>query len=240
MFAESLIDASWADRSRRGWTTMASFGFLAFAVGVLMALPVLYPEGISQLRTTATLISPAPLGDPAPVRPTRGPTGTHPFVDVFHTPTSIPRGVDSRPDSGAGEEVPGPPTIGDAGPRWGDPNGVRDGLGPVTVAPPRPVLAVQTPLRVSVMMEGNLIHRVEPIYPYLAIQARIQGDVILQAVISREGTIENLHVVSGHPMLSPAAMNAVKQWRYRPYKLNGEPVEVETQVTVKFSLAGNQ
>lgn len=90
------------------------------------------------------------------------------------------------------------------------------------------------------MMEGNLIHRVEPIYPYLAIQARIQGDVILQAVISREGTIENLHVVSGHPMLSPAAMNAVKQWRYRPYKLNGEPVEVETQVTVKFSLAGNQ
>lgn len=66
MFAESLLDTSWADRSRRGWTTMASFGFLAFAVGVLMALPVLYPEGISQLRTTATLISPAPLGRPRP------------------------------------------------------------------------------------------------------------------------------------------------------------------------------
>jgi protein TonB len=86
------------------------------------------------------------------------------------------------------------------------------------------------------MMEGNLIHRVEPRYPFPAIQVRIQGDVILQAVISRSGTIENLQLVSGHPMLVRAAMDAVRQWRYRPYILNGEPIEVETQVTVKFIL----
>jgi protein TonB len=87
------------------------------------------------------------------------------------------------------------------------------------------------------MMEGNLIHRVQPEYPPLARQARIQGEVVLHAVISRDGTIENLQVVSGHPMLVQAAVSAVRQWRYRPYYLNGEPMEVETQVTVNFILS---
>ena len=84
-----------------------------------------------------------------------------------------------------------------------------------------------------------LVHKVQPVYPPLARQARIYGQVVLQAVISKAGTIENLHLVSGHPMLTQAAMDAVKQWRYRPYILNGEPVEVETQVTVNFTLTGS-
>jgi protein TonB len=88
------------------------------------------------------------------------------------------------------------------------------------------------------MMEGNLIYRPQPVYPPIARSARVQGTVLLRAVISREGTIENLQVVSGHPMLVQAAINAVRQWRYRPYMLNGEPVEVETQVTVNFLLSG--
>jgi len=88
------------------------------------------------------------------------------------------------------------------------------------------------------MMEGNLIYRAQPIYPPLARSARIQGQVFLRAIISRTGTIENLQAISGHPMLIPAALDAVRQWRYRPYVLNGEPVEVETQVTVNFSLSG--
>jgi periplasmic protein TonB len=86
--------------------------------------------------------------------------------------------------------------------------------------------------------QGLLIHKVQPAYPPLARQARIQGSVVLQADISKNGTIENLHVISGHPMLTGAALEAVKQWRYKPYILNGEPVEVETQVTVNFTLAG--
>jgi protein TonB len=61
----------------------------------------------------------------------------------------------------------------------------------------------------------------------------------LQATISKVGTIENLQLLSGHPMLAPAAIEAVRQWRYRPYILNNEPVEVETQITVNFSLGGN-
>jgi protein TonB len=88
------------------------------------------------------------------------------------------------------------------------------------------------------MMEGNLIHRVQPEYPLLARQARIQGTVVLRAIISREGRIEKLQVVSGHPLLAPAAIEAVRQWRYRPYLLNDQPVEVETQVTVNFTLSG--
>ena len=87
-------------------------------------------------------------------------------------------------------------------------------------------------------MEGNLIHRVQPLYPPLARQARIQGQVVLRAVIRRDGVIENLQVLSGHPMLVQVAIDAVKQWRYRPFSLNGEPVEVETQVTVNFVLSG--
>ena len=88
------------------------------------------------------------------------------------------------------------------------------------------------------MMEGNLIFRVQPDYPSLARQVRVQGQVVLRAVISREGTIENLQVLSGHPMLVRAAVDAVRQWKYRPYLLNGEPVEVETEVKVNFILSG--
>jgi len=86
---------------------------------------------------------------------------------------------------------------------------------------------------------GDVIHKVQPVYPPLARSARIQGDVVLTALISKEGTMENLRVLAGHPMLVPAAIEAVRQWRYRPYLLNREPIEVETQITVKFWLTGN-
>ena len=86
------------------------------------------------------------------------------------------------------------------------------------------------------MLEGNLIRRVEPAYPSLARSARIQGQVVLSAVIGKNGAIENLRVLSGHPMLVGAAVDAVRQWRYRPYILNGDAIEVETQITVNFHL----
>ena len=104
--------------------------------------------------------------------------------------------------------------------------------------PAAPVPAVHA-VRLSHMSEGDLIHKILPMYPPLARSARIQGTVVLQAVISKQGAIENLRVLTGHPMLVPAAIEAVRQWRYRPYILNSEPVEVETQITVNFSLTGN-
>jgi protein TonB len=86
------------------------------------------------------------------------------------------------------------------------------------------------------MMEGNLIHRVEPLYPVIAKQIRLEGSVVLNAIISREGNIERVEIAGGPGLLAVAAREAVRQWKYKPYLLNGEPVEVETQITVNFVL----
>src|SRR5689334_2187857 len=139
-----------------------------------------------------------------------------------------------------------PPVSSIGGVVGGVPGGVPGGqmggvIGGIISSTPVAVPKVATPQRVRVsqgVSQGLLIHQVKPNYPPLARQARIQGSVVLQAVIAKDGSIQGLHLVSGHPMLAPAAIEAVKQWRYKPYFLNGEPVEVETQITVNFTLAG--
>jgi protein TonB len=124
----------------------------------------------------------------------------------------------------------------------GIPGGQMGGvIGGIISSTPMAVPKVATPQRVRVSMgvtSGLLLRKVNPTYPPLARQARIQGVVLLQAEISKSGDIENLRLISGHPMLAPAAIEAVKQWKYKPYLLNGEPVEVDTQVQVNFTLAG--
>lgn len=100
----------------------------------------------------------------------------------------------------------------------------------------------QLPMRVRVsqeVMQGMVIAKVQPIYPPEARAARIQGSVVIAAIIGKDGNIQSERLVSGHPLLAPAAMDAVKQWRYRPYLLNGNPMEVDTQITVNFTLASN-
>lgn len=92
-------------------------------------------------------------------------------------------------------------------------------------------------LRVSSgVADGLKVHDVVPIYPFEAREAHIQGDVILQATIGKDGMIHNLKALSGHPVLVKAAMGAVEQWRYRPYILKGNPVEVETTIKILFHL----
>jgi len=88
------------------------------------------------------------------------------------------------------------------------------------------------------VMAGQIVAKVAPIYPPLARQARIQGTVVLKVRISKSGDVANLQLFSGHPMLAPAAIEAVKQWKYKPYLVNGDPVEVATTVTVNFTLSG--
>jgi protein TonB len=85
--------------------------------------------------------------------------------------------------------------------------------------------------------EANLIRRVQPVYPPLAKSARVSGTVEFTAVISKEGNIENLQLVRGHPLLVNAAKEAVLQWKYRPTMLNGSPVEVVTDIIVNFTLS---
>jgi protein TonB len=104
---------------------------------------------------------------------------------------------------------------------------------PKIAAPTSPRKVVRISQGVS---EGLLLYRPVPTYPKIARAARIQGQVHLKAIISKDGSIQNLQALSGHPMLIPAALESVRQWRYRPYLLNGEPVEVETDITVNFML----
>jgi protein TonB len=147
------------------------------------------------------------------------------------------------------EEEPPPPMPASGGVVGGVPGGIPGGqLGGVigsVISSTSSLAAVPkfipvTPQRVRIsqgVTKGMCIHRVEPTYPPLARSARVQGDVVLSAVIDTNGQIQNLVLVSGHPMLVPAAITAVKQWRYKPYLLNGQPVEVETTITVIFSLS---
>jgi TonB family protein len=98
------------------------------------------------------------------------------------------------------------------------------------------------PMRVRVsqgVMQGMVISKVQPIYPSDAKAARIQGSVVIAAIIGKDGSVQSERLISGHPSLAPAAMDAVKQWKYRPYLLNGQAIEVDTQVTINFTLASN-
>jgi protein TonB len=113
--------------------------------------------------------------------------------------------------------------------------GVIGGAGTAPPPPPKPNV---TRTRVGgAVQAAKLVNRVQPIYPPLARQTRISGTVRLHAIIGKDGTVQQLQVESGHPLLVQSALDAVKQWRYQPTLLNGEPVEVDTEIDVIFSLA---
>jgi periplasmic protein TonB len=240
MFADSLLQPSLDQRFRRSWTTLSSFGLQALAMGLLLLLPLVKPDRIPLLHRLATPVS---LGQPMPDAPPMHPhTGSAPLASSnllnnrVMEPTRIPSGVtqivDDVPPQACCATGPGAST--DAVP------GLLNGLGniggtrPVVPTPP---LAVTRPIRISHMNPGSLIYQPQPVYPHLAVTAHVEGAVVLAALISKDGSIENLRLLKGHPMLVQSALEAVSKWRYRPYILNSEPVEVETLITVNFSLA---
>jgi periplasmic protein TonB len=242
MFAESLLQTTSTQRTRRGWTTLTSFGAQALALGLLLLLPLWKTVGLPKARTISTPVS---LGRPdvAPAETTAaartGPARAE-FVLSSH-PIIVAPG--RRMTTTATEEGPSSPPCeactGSIG--IGAMNGTLipgiSGSGPV-ILPAHPAPPARQ-YRTSQIMEGSLLQRVQPTYPYPAKMARVQGTVLLAAVISKAGMIENLQVMSGNPLLVGAAIDAVRQWRYRPYILNGEPIEVETQIQVKFILGEN-
>ena len=247
MFADSLLETSWAYRGRRSWTTLTSFGLQALVIGLLLLIPLLTTVGIPINPVVTTPVSlGAPPPPPAP-RPPQSPS--HPIQsnlsdNVVIAPHSIPHTVQMLNETEAPPQVSynsDPGVIGSTGP-GGSTEGVwkslNDSMSQVQPPPPTPT-PVKREFKTSSMLEGYLIRRVQPNYPPLARSARIQGPVVLTALISRSGTMANVTAVSGHPMLIPAAVQAVSQWRYRPYILNGEAIEVETQITVNFVLGQN-
>ncbi|HET7441108.1 MAG TPA: TonB family protein [Terriglobales bacterium] len=246
MFEDSLIESGGRLRTRRGATTLLSFILQVALVGILVILPLVFTEALPKQQLMTFLVAPPP-PPPPPPPPAATPIKTVKVVQTdiingqLRTPTKIPEKVQMIKE----EEAP-PPVMSASGVVGGVPGGVPGGqmggvIGGIISSTPVAVPKVAAPQRVRVsqgVSQGLLIRKVQPTYPPLARQARIQGTVMLQAEISKDGTIENLRLISGHPMLAPAAIEAVKQWRYKPYMLNGEPVAVETTVMVNFTLSG--
>jgi protein TonB len=246
MFEDSLVESGGKLKSKQGATTAVSFILQILLIGVLVLLPLVFTEALPKQQLMTFLVAPPPPPPPPP------PPAAAPEIKVvkkvtteldngeLRTPTKIPKKIQMIK-----EDEP-PPSTGVAGVVGGVPGGVPGGaiggvLGSVINSTPSAVPKVATPQRVRVsqgVSQGLLVHQVKPSYPPLARQARIQGTVVLQAVIGKDGNIQGLKVVSGHPMLAPAALEAVKQWKYKPYYLNGEPVEVDTTINVNFTLAG--
>ena len=245
MFQDSLIESGGRLKTKRLWTTMFSVAMQAFLIGIMILVPLIYTEALHKAQLMTFLVAPPP--PPPPPPPPAAPVQAVKIVQTdiengqLRTPTKIPQKVAMIKE----EDAP-PPVSNMGGVVGGVPGGVPGGqmggvIGGILSSSSLTAPRIATPQRVRLsqgVTEGNLLNKVTPLYPDIAKRARIQGVVVLQAVISKQGTIENLRVVSGHPMLTQSALDAVRQWRYRPYLLNGEPVEVETQITVNFNLSG--
>ena len=238
MFADRILETSGVQRSNRSLSTLTSFALQAGIAAVLLLFPLFHSEGLPLLHHLSTPVS---LGARFPQPLAMHASGGRPSIFTSSAavyPLKVPSHMPTGPAQAS--QDPGVP-VGWSGPYTGpgDPAGAINvfGTGTMPVIPPPPTQPVAVRVRISHMDVGSLIHTVQPVYPGPAKMVRIQGAVVMTAIIGKDGTIQNLHVLSGHPLLTNAAIEAVRQWRYRPYILNNEPVEVETQITVNFSLS---
>lgn len=244
MFEDSLIESGNRFKTKRLSTTIMSFTLQVLLIGILILIPLIYTDALPKTQLMTFLVAPPPPPPPPPPPAAAVVKVVKMQSEVINGQLRQPTKIPTRVQMIKEEEAP--PDLGAGGVPGGVPGGIPGGsaggvIGGIisTQAANIPKIAVPQRVRVSSgVSTGLLIKKVTPNYPQLAKQARIQGSVVLQAEISKEGTIQNLQLISGHPMLAPAAIEAVKQWRYKPYLLNGEPVAVETQVVVNFSLSG--
>jgi|SRR5947209_6558601 len=249
MFEQTFVDGN--AKTRKPWTVMVSFlGQLAL-IGVAVLIPLIYTDALPRATLTSLITAPPPPPPPPPPPQAAPPKVVQKVIprqfdaNKLMAPKQIPKEIANikeedlpPPSSGVVGGVPG-------GVPGGTPGGVIGGIiGSVPSAapppPPPPKEKPVTPQRIRVggnVQAANLIRKVTPVYPPLAKQARISGVVRFTAVIGKDGTIQNLQLVTGHPLLVAAAQEAVKQWQYKPTLLNGEPVEVVTQIDVNFTLS---
>ena len=245
MFEQAILDS--AARSRRPVTFMISAAGQTAALALIVAATIAQVPGLPpRLMFTAPVpFSPAPKPQVAQEavartssvvrRPFVAPRPTHlriadPAVlaDAVILSTPSPAGVEGGLPGHGGPPCVVCQTVAELP--------ARPAPAPVPTVKPQPN-APSAPVHVSSGVQAaKLIHQVKPLYPPLAKQARIQGVVRLEAIISRNGLIQDLRVASGHPLLAPAAVEAVRQWRYQATLLNNEPVEVITQIEVHFTL----
>jgi protein TonB len=258
MFEQATLNGG--PLSTRLWSTCAGISGQAILVGVTLLVPLVWPAALPQLKSYVNLVAPGPPPPPPPppnmtVRP-KGAVRNIPFQAThgISVPLAIPkyiaRIVEDPPDLPGGDGVPG-------GVIGGLPGGVRDSIVssvmerayvpppaplPVRVTPQAPPAPPAPPIRVPVggqVQLGAPINRIEPVYPRMAASMRVEGVVLVEAVVGIDGRVRELRARSGHPFLIPAALDAVRQWIYTPTLLNGKPVEVIAPITVTFRL-GNR
>ncbi|HJT72064.1 MAG TPA: energy transducer TonB [Terriglobales bacterium] len=212
----------------RRWTTMLAFSLQALVVAGALMYPLLHVDSLPPVLHPLFL----PVAESSPVADVQqsvshggGITANiRPIVVNQHPITFGP----AQPTHDAGPQAP------DIGPLGsGQPGVLNSIVGDYT----RPAPTIARPDRIvrqSEMLEGNIIRKVQPEYPAIAKALHLEGTVVVKAFISRDGVIERTEVERGQELLARAAVAAVRQWRYRPYYLNGQPIEVETEITVNF------
>ncbi len=234
MFENALVESAGRLKTQSKFWTIGTFALNAGVLAVMILLPLLHPEALPKTAFASILVAPAPPPPPAslPQVATSTAEAQQPRAAALTAPPIIPTGI--RDDSG-------PPSTRPLGPMpaGSTPGGSWPGVNMSTLVLPRPVVVAARPaerMRVSTgVAAGNLIVQTQPVYPAIARAAHITGVVVLHAIISKTGTIENLTVQSGPPMLRQAALDGVRNWRYRPFLLNGDPTDVDTTITVNFT-----
>jgi periplasmic protein TonB len=233
-------------RKLRQKALVASIVFEAALIGAMLLWPLITPG----VLTGRFIVTPAPPyhggGDAAERRPL---SNSHPPASAAHVspicvmcaPPMVPNHVRALSNAAASASIDNAPGIGDGinGPSGFSsvvPGGLGDGMPPMEIRKPGPP-AHPAPLHMGEgVMEASLIHKVQPAYPAIARAIRLAGTVRLRAIIAADGSVRQVEVISGNPLLVQPAVAAVREWRYRPTRLNGEAVEVETLITVNFVL----
>ena len=243
MFEEMVISSPNPKKTNKPWTVVVSMLFQVAFLGILILIPLIYTEALPKTMMATMLTAPPPPPPPPPPPAVAQIVHVKPQAHLMDAgklmqPKVIPKEVkiikeDAEPDVATGMTggVPGGVAGGSMGGVLG---GVIGGMG---AAPPPPRPHQTGPLRVGGNVQAaRIVNRVQPVYPPLARQTRISGTVRLHAIIGKDGAITSLEVMSGHPLLQQAALDAVRQWRYQPTLLNGEPVDADTTIDVIFSL----
>lgn len=247
MFEQTFVDGT--AKTKKTWTTMGAFVLQIVLIGMAVLVPMIWTEVLPSGQLKSFLVAPPP-PPPPPPPPAEAPKTIAVKViprqfdaGRLMAPKSVPTAIAVIKE----DELPPPTAAISGGVAGGIGGGIGGGVlgGILGAVPQAPVAAPKVEKkeapaqRIKVggnVQAANVLKKVQPVYPPIARQARIQGHVILHAVISRDGTIQELKAISGHPLLIPAAVEAVKGWLYRPTMLNGEPVEVDTEIDVNFTL----
>lgn len=238
MFDELVESNVVSKKTNKGWTILISTAFQVLCVVVLILIPLIYTEALPRAMMATLLIAPPPPPPPPPPPAAVEVKVVKPVARLLTQgrlmqPRAIPKNVVVFREA----ELPPEPAPGVG--VFGGMESLLGGLGEgATGAPPPPPIRIQRTKVGGQVQEARIIARPNPIYPALARQARIQGRVVLHAIIDKDGRVSELQVMSGHPLLVQSALAAVQNWRYQPTILNQEPVEVDTTIEVNFVLGG--